>query len=435
MSRDCRVTEALLSKGWSVLRFWESDIQDNLDTCVATTLATLRGEIDSSQYSLLAHRSVAEFFAGIGLMRRALEDEGWSVPFANDIDEKKYEMYGENFPNAESDFLLDDIWKLSAERIPTVSLATASFPCNDLSLAGACRGLSGKHSSAYWRFIAILKELDERKPPLILIENVLGLMRSNQGNDFREALLALNLLGYSVDAFMLDASSFVPQSRPRLFVVGILSDGEDTDNPFDVIRRESVVRPKSLMKFILSNRDIRWRLRVLPEPEPASKPLEAILEDLPEDSAFWWNDERAEYLLNQMSPRHRRIAEQMMTDAEWSYGTVFRRVRKGRSMAELRTDGIAGCLRTPRGGSGRQILFRAGKGRYSVRLLTSRECARLMGADDYKITVPLNQALFGFGDAVCVQVIRWIAKYYLNPVVAELLHGEVLRPSDAEWLR
>jgi len=88
-------------------------------------------------------------------------------------------------------------------------------------------------------------------------------------------------------------------------------------------------------------------------------------------------------------------------------------------MAELRTDGIAGCLRTPRGGSGRQILFAAGRGRYAVRLLTPRECARLMGADSFRIVVPLNQALFGFGDAVCVPVIRWIANNYLTPVWEE----------------
>ena len=89
-------------------------------------------------------------------------------------------------------------------------------------------------------------------------------------------------------------------------------------------------------------------------------------------------------------------------------------------MAELRTDGIAGCLRTPKGGSGRQILFKAGYGEYTARLLTPRECARLMGADEYKMSVPLNQALFGFGDAVCVPVVSWIAEHYLNPVVDEL---------------
>ena len=98
-------------------------------------------------------------------------------------------------------------------------------------------------------------------------------------------------------------------------------------------------------------------------------------------------------------------------------------------MAEMRTDGVAGCLRTPRGGSGRQILLRAGYDQVDVRLLTPRECARLMGADDFVIDVPLNQAFFGFGDAVCVPVISWIAKYYLNPLVEELIADASVNPS------
>ena len=120
-----------------------------------------------------------------------------------------------------------------------------------------------------------------------------------------------------------------------------------------------------------------------------------------------------------MSSRHRALADEVISGDKICYGTVFRRVRKGRSMAELRTDGIAGCLRTPRGGSGRQILFAAGCGRFAVRRLTPRERARLMGADDFKISAPLNQALFGFGDAVCVPVIRWISRNYLTPVWQE----------------
>ena len=138
--------------------------------------------------------------------------------------------------------------------------------------------------------------------------------------------------------------------------------------------------------------------------------------------ADWWSSERAEYLLNQMSPRHRALAEEMIAGSRFTYGTIFRRMRNSKSMAELRTDGIAGCLRTPRGGSGRQILFKAGRGKYYARLLTPLECARLMGAGDYRISGSLNQALFGFGDAVCVPVIEWIAENYLNPVINELIH-------------
>ena len=92
--------------------------------------------------------------------------------------------------------------------------------------------------------------------------------------------------------------------------------------------------------------------------------------------------------------------------------------------------GIAGCLRTPRGGSARQILFKAGKGQYWARFLTPRECARLQGVPDtYKIEVPLNQALFAFGDAVCVPVIEWIAEYYLDPLIVSLMRGHFLSKS------
>lgn len=85
-------------------------------------------------------------------------------------------------------------------------------------------------------------------------------------------------------------------------------------------------------------------------------------------------------------------------------------------MAELRDDGVAGCLRTPRGGSGRQILFRGGMGTARVRLLSARECARLQGApDEFRMDVPLNQALFGFGDAVCVPVVQWVLEHGVWP--------------------
>jgi DNA (cytosine-5)-methyltransferase 1 len=142
---------------------------------------------------------------------------------------------------------------------------------------------------------------------------------------------------------------------------------------------------------------------------------------------MWWNAGRVTYLLNQMSPAHRAVAERMIAGENWSYGTVFRRMRAGRSMAELRTDGIAGCLRTPKGGSAKQILFKAGRSEYHARLLTPHEAARLMGADDYTLPDSLDVSYFGFGDAVCVPVIEWIATHYLNPLVNEFIRGTQLR--------
>ena len=363
-------------------------------------------------------KAAAEFFAGIGLMRLGLERAGWSVAFANDIDPDKEEMYRANFRDAAEHFVLGDIHELPAEVIPSVGLATASFPCNDLSLAGGREGLQGKNSSAFWGLVKILERMKQRRPPLVLIENVPGFLSSHEGRDFEDAMLALNDLGYAVDPFILDAASFVPQSRQRLFVVGVRVKGTDADLLEESFFQSSV-RPAALADFIFTHPDIRWRIRPLPDPPRSQLRLDDILEDLPAGSPEWWSRERAAYLLNQMSPRHRATAGAMISGKAPSSGTVFRRIRHGRSMAELRTDGLAGCLRTPRGGSGRQILFQAGRGEYRVRLLTPRECARLMGADDFKIKVPLNQALFGFGDAVCVPVVEWIGRNYLNPIWEE----------------
>jgi DNA (cytosine-5)-methyltransferase 1 len=83
---------------------------------------------------------------------------------------------------------------------------------NDLSLAGARKGLHGLQSSAFWGFVDILKKMEKRKPPFVLLENVTGFLTSHGGADFRQALLALNDLGYAVDTFILDASRFVPQN-------------------------------------------------------------------------------------------------------------------------------------------------------------------------------------------------------------------------------
>ncbi len=424
VTRDFRHTAQLIESGWQVLRFWESDILRDLEGCVKmidTAVQSRSGTEDQVAFSELARLSVAEFFAGIGLVRYALERHNWQVLFANDIDKDKLKMYGDNF--GVTHFQLEDIHRLSPAKIPPCALYTASFPCNDLSLAGARSGLNGKQSGAFWGVIRLLRSV-RLKPPIILLENVPGFLTSGGGADFESALLALNELGYVCDAFLQDARRFVPHSRVRLFVVaaqGIPAEPVDGLTP-------SSIRPESLVHFVLSHPNIRWSIRPLPEPRHTRKTLQTILEDLPDNDPYWWNPERAEYFMNQLSPKHLAIARQMIASPLYSYGTAFRRIRKGRSMAELRVDGIAGCLRTPRGGSGRQILFKAGNGKYWVRLLTARECARLQGVadDNFKIQVPLNQALFGFGDAVCVPVIEWIASNYLTPLAMELMRGRVL---------
>jgi len=420
IQRDCEVTNDLMRQGWTVLRFWESDIEENLDRCVEITLRTMKKKDRYHPSSLLPRKSFAEFFAGIGLVRMALELHGWNARFANDIDEKKNRMYEAHFGEP---LIIKDVADFVPGDIPNVTLATASFPCNDLSLAGSRGGLKVGSSAAFWDFIKVLGYFGAHKSPLILLENVPGFLTSNNGLDLRDALLALNELGYVVDIFMLDAVHFVPHSRKRLFVVGALDSLVPQSKKVGQNILESIVRPKALVEFMRTNSDIRWEIRNLPDPPKRTSTLQDVLDDLPEDAADWWSKKRVDYLLKQMSSTHRAQVRKMIEGRNWAYGTVFRRMREGRSMAELRTDGIAGCLRTPRGGSGRQILIKAGKGKCSVRLLNAKDAARLMGADAFQTSGSRNQALFGFGDAVCVPVVEWIAQYYLNPLVNELIHS------------
>jgi DNA (cytosine-5)-methyltransferase 1 len=82
----------------------------------------------------------------------------------------------------------------------------------------------------------------------------------------------------------------------------------------------------------------------------------------------------------------------------------------------VRFDGLAGCLRTPRGGSAKQVVIVIERGEVRMRWMTPREYARLQGASDYVLPENIIQGLFGFGDAVCVPVIEWIDRNMLTPV-------------------
>ncbi len=367
-------------------------------------LSTERQSADRS-----AAFSVGEFFSGIGLVRLALEKHGFQVVFANDIAPDKAEMYRHNWPKDDHLFV-GDIHNIKADDLPPCGIFTASFPCNDLSIAGRWEGLSGKESSAFWGLVRILHDLGDHRPPVVMLENVVGFLMSHGGRDFEQALLALNELGYAVDAFILNAKHWAPQSRARLFVVA----KQESVQEGRTFAMKGDARPDALFEFINCHPNIHWDIRELPSLPKPTKRLADIVEDLPDGHPDWWNKKRTDYFMGQLSEKHAEQAQRMIDGKLFTYATAFRRVRNGKSMAELRTDGIAGCLRTPRGGSGRQILFKAGHGKHQVRLLTARECARLQGVpDSYVIKVPNNQALFGFGDAVCVPAIEWIAENYL----------------------
>jgi len=362
--------------------------------------------------------TVAEYFAGIGLVRMGLQSHGWQVIFANDISNKKLEMYQAFFPDSEAHYLVGDIFDIDPTQVPPTTLATCSFPCIDLSLAGNMSGMiDGGHSSAFWGFINVLKAQGESAPPVVLVENVPGWLLSNKGMDFKITVEALNNLGYACDVFVLDALRFTPQSRLRVFLVGTRLPASYT-TPELILTRPKSLLSDQLRKSIITNKDLRWFYNDIPEPPPLrSTGLADIIEPMSDSDDRWWSDDQVARHVAMMSVSHREKVEQLKRDEQFSYRTFYRRRREGQQRAEVRDDDLAGCLRTAVGGSGKQFVIRAGRDAIRMRTLTPREYARLQGVpDECPITVNGVQALTGFGDAVCVPAISWIAEHVLTPL-------------------
>jgi DNA (cytosine-5)-methyltransferase 1 len=360
-------------------------------------------------------RPFYEFFAGGGMARLGL-GAGWSCAFANDFDPVKAATYRANFADAPAHFHEGDVWKLSAADLPGhADLAWASSPCQDFSLAGARAGLTGGRSSAFFGFWRLMEALDDagRAPRLIVIENVTGLLTSHGGGDFAALGAALAARGYRFGALEIDAATLLPQSRPRVFVVAArdVPAGLAGDSPFHT--RAVKAAHAALPPDVAAN----WTWWRLAGPPARNTDLAALLE--PDDAVAWHSPEQTERLTELMGPLHRA---RLAAGSGRAVGSVFRRTRieDGRRVqrAEVRFDGLAGCLRTPRGGSSRQSIVVVEGGRVRSRLLTPREAARLMGLpDSYVLPRTTTGALHVAGDGVAVPVVRWLARELLEPLL------------------
>jgi DNA (cytosine-5)-methyltransferase 1 len=387
--------------------------------------------------------SYYEFFAGGGMARLGL-GPGWRCLFANDIDPLKGEVYRDNF--GDGVMKVADVWNVEPVDLPgRADLAWASFPCQDLSLAGRRAGLAGERSGTFYGFWRLVEALarEGRAPRVVVLENVAGVLTSNAGRDFEQIVSRLALSGYQYGALEIDAARFTPQSRPRLFFIGSLdpfpprllseaSTAEGSASPFGCT--PGVV---AAVKRLPRELQRGWRWLGAPAPAARNSNLEGVIEtDLPVRA--WHTPSETERLLALMSERHRARVEEAKAAGGRAVGAVFRRMRppsppSGASegapsvapearrrvqRAEARFDGLAGCLRTPQGGSSRQFLIVVEDGAARTRAMTPRETARLMGLpDDYRLPARPTAALKVTGDGVAVPVVAWLARQILEPLL------------------
>ncbi|HLW91852.1 MAG TPA: DNA cytosine methyltransferase [Roseiarcus sp.] len=365
-----------------------------------------------------------EFFCGGGMARAGL-GEGWDCLFANDVDAKKARAYADNW-DAEA-LQVGDIHKVGAADLPgRADLAWASFPCQDLSLAGPGAGLDGARSGAFWGFRALMETLarEGRGPRVIALENVVGALTSNRGGDFVAICRALQGLGCRFGALTIDAAHFLPQSRPRLFFVAVHREMRIAPELIATGPSASFASATLLRAQASLPRDVAadWLWWALDAPPLRNVDLSDLIERAPAD-ARWHSEDETNALVAILSKGSRAKLDRARTKVGRQIGAVYRRMRPndqgGRSMrAEVRFDGVAGCLRTPRGGSSRQFLLIIEDGALRSRLITAREAARLMGlAEEYKLPARYNDAYHLAGDGVVVPIVRFLAANLLEPLL------------------
>ena len=349
----------------------------------------------------------------------------WKPVFANDLSPKKAAAYKQNFSSA--NLLVKSVDEVRVSDLPVkpVSMAWASFPCQDLSLAGSGCGFEGHRSSAFWGFWELMQVLrsENKAPRVITIENVTGAITANAGRDFQALLEAFAKENYYFAPIVLDAIHFVPQSRPRLFVVaadmntGVPEHIRDS-GPSDLWHSKSLISAYLGLPSAIRN---KWIWAIMPSPPPQATRLADILE--PDAAVRWDTSGQTSHLLNLMDSGNARKIKTALAMGKRIVGTLYRRTRLGNQRAEVRFDNVSGCLRTPGGGSSRQTVVVVEDGRVRTRLISPRETARLMGVPDhYQLPDSYNDAYHLMGDGLVVPAVRWLAKHLIEPIC---VHQEI----------
>lgn len=320
-----------------------------------------------------------DLFAGIGGMRLAFEAAGGQCVFSSEWDLSAQKTYVANF----KDLPEGDITKIAEKSIPQHDVLVAGFPCQPFSIAGVSKKNSlnrphgFKDKTQGTLFFDVARIIRHHRPRAFLLENVKNLRNHDKGRTFQVIQdVLINDLGYHVYNNTIDARSFVPQHRERIYIVGF------RDN-------------------------IQFDLPTFATKGPC---LESILEKHV-DSKYTLSDKLWNYL-QRYAEKHRAAGN------GFGFGLVGPHDTARTLSARYYKDGS-------------EILIKQ-RGR-NPRRLTPRECARLMGfPESFQIVVADTPAYKQFGNSVAVPVISEIARA-MTPHIIQRVRGEagnVTKPSE-----
>ena len=336
-----------------------------------------------------------DLFAGIGGLRRGFDAIGGKCVFTSEWNPYAQQTYLANYHDGEDHIMAGDITAIAAPDIPPHDVLLAGFPCQPFSIAGVSKknALGRKHGFACEAqgtlFFDVARIIAHHRPRVILLENVKNLVNHDKGNTFRVIRDTLeNELGYQVHFKVIDAKSFVPQHRERIFIVGFR---DKNDFSFDgLVLPDPLLGPK---------------LKTILHPENESENLDG----------HFTTGKRAAV-----------AAKYTLTDHLWAYlqgyAEKHRAAGNGFGFGLCGPDDVARTLSARYYKDGSEILIRQ-RGK-NPRRLTPRECARLMGFDkpgesNFKIPVSDTQAYKQFGNAVVVPVVEAVARHIAPWILAE----------------
>ncbi|AAY96277.1 DNA (cytosine-5-)-methyltransferase [Pseudomonas protegens] len=385
-----------------------------------------------------------EFFAGGGMARAGLGNQ-WQCLFANDMDRIKASTYIQNW--GKDHFDSRDIREVNSEDLErNGDLAWASFPCQDLSVAGNGLGIGSSsakdftRSGALWPFLDLIDTLrqEERQPPLLVLENVVGLLTLEGGRDFAAICERLGEIGYRYGAVIIDAKHFLPQSRPRVFIIAVqrnidipckLSRGMATAN----WHTPTLLRAYKSLTPILHADWVWWELGDAPILQENA--LESFIQ---REGVLWNTPEETKRIISMMAPAHLARLENAKCAGGVAVGSLYLRMRReggiNKQRAEITFSPLLGCLRTPRGGASRPRIIVVESGHVRTRLLTICEAARLMGlANTYILPEIYHHAFKVIGDGVAVPAVRFLAERLLEPL-AIAARGQIAIPHEKAFM-
>jgi DNA (cytosine-5)-methyltransferase 1 len=361
-----------------------------------------------------------EFFAGGGMARAGLSPQ-WTSVWANDFSASKAFIYQKNWGLGE--LHVGDVAQVEGDSLPSAHMIWGSFPCQDLSQAGNRSGIGNKHdvthtrSGSFWPF---WKLVAQKRPPIVVLENVEGALRANEGADIRALCSALSESRYRYGPMILDSVHWLPQSRKRLFIIAIR---EDLPIPkhLNGCGPDHFCHPQSVLDTYSSlpeEAQARWIWWSLGRPTTIRVSVESIIGDA-DQWVDWDSPAKTAYILSLMNPLHQKKVHWAQQLNRRIIGFAYRRTRAGRQRAEVRFDGIAGCLRTAGGGSSKQIIVEVHGATVRTRLLSPREAARLQGLPDtYWLPNDYNEAYDLVGDGLSVPVVTFLGEQLLTPLAS-----------------